>query len=149
MSTYVNDKYRIKRNSKHETQMRYLISDLKVFANYSQILVISAVIGFNNQLFVPIEAPASDAVLMQFFNSRNKDIMDLIAYGHEKKQNILSEDSKYTIFEAYANGGFPLLINQLEIDFAEPAKNDRLTILKKYFSLLLINGFTIKNGTNN
>lgn len=149
MAIYVNDKYRIKRNAEYESQMKYLRDDLKLFSDYSQMLIVSAIIGYNNKLFVPIKTPASDGVLMQFFNARNKDIMDLIAYGHEKKQSILSEDGKYTIFESYANGGFPVLINKLGINFDDTTKNDRVTILKAYFSLLLINGFYMNDGTNN
>ena len=149
MPIYFNEKYRIKRNAKYEDQMRYLQRELKLFSDYASILTVSAIIGFNNKLFVPIDTPAADGVQTQFFNPRCRDIMDLIAYAHEKKQSILSEDGKYTIFESYANGGFQLLINKLGIDFDVPTNNDRETILEKYFKMLLLNEFVLENGTNN
>ena len=143
MAIYVNDKYRIKRSADFEEQMKYLSQELKIFSSYTQILVVSAVIGYNNKLFVPIKNPASDAVLMQFFSARHKDLIDLIAYAHEKKQDVVSKDDKYAIFESYANGGFPLLVKMLNINFEEPAKNDRVVILENYFQLLLTNGFVL------
>ena len=148
MGIYTNEKYRVKRSAEFENQMKYL-RDLGIFSDYASVLTVSAVIGYNNNLFVPVTKSASDAVQIQFFNPRCRDIMDLIAYAHEKKQSILSEDGKYTIFEAYANGGFPVLIEKLEVDFDEPSKNDRLKILENYFRLLLLNGLFADNGTNN
>ena len=148
MGIYTNEKYRVKRSAEFENQMKYL-RDLGIFSDYASVLTVSAVIGYNNNLFVPVAKPASDAVQIQFFNPRCRDILDLIAYAHEKKQSILSEDGKYAIFEAYANGGFPVLIERLEVNFDEPSKNDRLKILENYFRLLLLNGFFVENGTNN
>lgn len=149
MPIYLNEKYRVKRNAKFESQMRYLQDELKIFSDYASILTVSAVIGYNNNLFVPVTTPASDRVQIQFFNPRMKDLIDLIAYAQENKQNILSEDGKYAIFEGYANGGFPVLIDKLGVNFDDPSKNDRLTILVNYFRLLLLNGFIMENGTNN
>ena len=144
MGIYTNEKYRIKRSAEYETQMRFLIRDLKLFPDYASILTVSAVIGYNNKLFVPVTKSASDAVQIQFFNPRSRDIMDLIAYSYEKKQSVLSGDEKYSIFEAYANGGFPLLINKLEADFDDPSKNDKYKILMNYFNLLLRNEFVLE-----
>lgn len=148
MGIYTNEKYRVKRSAEYENQMKFL-RDLGVFSDYASVLTVSAVIGYNNNLFVPVAKPASDAVQIQFFNPRCRDVLDLIAYAHEKKQSILSEDGKYAIFEAYANGGFPLLINKLEVNFDDPSKNDLRQILENYFRLLLLNGFFLDNGTNN
>ena len=148
MGIYTNEKYRVKRSAEFEDQMKYL-RDLGIFSDYASVLTVSAVIGYNNNLFVPVTKTASDAVQIQFFNPRCKDIMDLIAYAHEKKQSILSSDGKYSRFEAYANRGFPVLSEKLEFDFDEPSKNDRLKILENYFRLLLLNGLFVDNGTNN
>ena len=63
------------------------------------------------------------------------------AYAHKKSQNVLKETEKYKIFESYANGGFPIFVNCLEINLEQPEKNDRLSILKRYYSLLLSGGF--------
>ena len=62
-------------------------------------------------------------------------------------QSILQEKSKddpdrnkmYEAFETYANGGFPILCKKLGIDFVEKNKNDRLTILQNYYTMLLTN----------
>ena len=140
---YFNPKYRIKRNADFEEQMRFIQDRIKLFNNYETILMASAMVGYNNHVYVPDFKPASDGVMTQFFSEREKDIIDLIAYSHEKKQNILSSDDKYKIFEGYANGGFPILMKKLDIDFDDPTKNDRLVILEKYFSLLLSNDFLI------
>ena len=141
MAIYTDTKYRIKRNSDQQEQMQYLIQDLKIFQSYSQILMLSAIIGYNQKLFVPIKTPASDGVLMQFFTQRDYDIMDFIAYAHVKEQAILKKNEKYEIFESYANGGFDLLVNKLGIDFVDKKQNDRVTILNKLYMNLLMNGF--------
>lgn len=141
MAIYTDTKYRIKRNAEQQEQMQYLIQDLKIFQSYSQLLMLSAIIGYNNKLFVPITTAASDGVLMQFFTQRDYDVMDFIAYAHVKEQAILKKNEKYDIFESYANGGFDLLVNKLGIDFVDKKQNDRVTILNKLYMNLLMNGF--------
>jgi len=116
MSFYINPKYRIKRNADHQNMMQKLMTGSKVFNAYRDILMISAVIGYTNNAYVPVNKPASDGVLIQFFTETDYDIMDLLAYAHTKEQAILKEDNKYGIFEAYANGGFPILLEFLEVD---------------------------------
>lgn len=143
MSIYTDPKYRIKRNASQQEQMQYLIQELKIFQSYSQIIMLSAVIGYNNKLFVPIETPASDGVLMQFFTQRDYDMIDFIAYAHKKEQSVLKKNEKYEILENYANGGFDLLVNKLEIGFVDKKANDRITILNKLYMNLLMNGFKL------
>ncbi len=143
MAIYTDPKYRIKRNAEHEEQMRYIIQELKLFQSYSQILMLSAVVGYSNELYIPIKNTASDGVLMQFFTQRDYDIMDFIAYAHKKEQSILRNNEKYEIFESYANGGFPLVMDKLGIDFVDKQNNDRTEILRKYYTLLLTNDFSI------
>lgn len=116
MSFYVNPKVRIKRSADQQEMMQKLLSGFKVFDAYRDILVISAVIGYVNKAFKPIERQASDGVLMQFFTENDYDLMDLLAYSHAKEQAILKSDEKYEIFSAYANGGFPILLELLDID---------------------------------
>mgnify|MGYP004616736593 CR=1 FL=1 len=116
MSFYVNPKYRIKRSADQQEMMQKLISGNKIFNAYRDIMVLSAVVGYVNHAFVPVTKPASDGVLMQFFTETDYDLMDLIAYAHVQEQAILKEDGKYEIFEAFANGGFPILLELLEID---------------------------------
>ena len=72
--------------------------------------------------------------------------MDLIAYAHAKEQAILKEDGKYEIFEAYAHGGFPILLDLLEVDAAteiDTAKQE--AILVRLASLLITNQITIND----
>ncbi len=142
MSVYTDVRYRIKRSAAQEEQMKYLWQDLKIFQSYSQILMISAVIGYNNNAYAKIERAASDPVQITFFTERDKDFMDFIAYARTKDQSVLSTNDKYEIFESYANGGFPILVDKLGVNFTEPNKNDRLQILKEYYKLLLTNGFS-------
>ena len=146
MPINIDNTYRINRNIDQEDQMRYLIRDLRIFNSYSQILTISALIGYANNAFVSFSTSA-EPVLMQFFSNREQEIMNLIAYAHVKNQSILQEKPKgdpdrnkmYQIFEAYANGGFPILCQKLGVDFADKSKNDRYSILLKYYSMLISN----------
>ena len=141
MAVYTDARYRIKRSASQEEQMRYLFQDLKVFQSYSQILMLSAIIGYNNNAYAEIERAASDPVQITFFSESDKDYMDFLAYARTKDQSILSTTSKYEIFESYANGGFPILVDKLGVNFDEPEKNDRLQILKELYKLLLTAGF--------
>ncbi len=137
MSIWTDPKYRIKRSAAQEKQMQYLSQDLKIFQSYSQIVMAASVVGYLNHAYEPITEPASDGILMQFFTQRDYDVMDFIAYAHKKEQAVLKTIEKYDIFAAYANGGFPILVKKLGVNFNEPEKNDRLAILTKYYSLLL------------
>lgn len=141
MSVYVNHRYRIKRNAEYDKEMHYVVSELKICQSMAELIVTCAVIGYNNNAYVEFERQASDGVLMQFFSVRNYDLMDLLAYAYKKEQSIVKSDDKYTIFESYANGGFPIFISCLGIDLADKEKNNRVEILKKYYSLSLSNGF--------
>lgn len=140
MSVYINNQYRIKRNAEQQQKMQQLRG--KLFDGYKDILMVSAIIGYNNDLYVPIEKAASDGVLMSFFSAKDYNIIDLIAYAHTKDQSIVMKDEKYEIFSSYANGGFPVLINKLELENIEEI-DDILSekLLKKYYSLLLTNQF--------
>jgi len=144
MSVYVDDRYRIKRSADYEDQMRYLVQDLKIFQSYSQVLVVSALVGYNSDAYVEITKQASDTILMNSFSQRSYDIMDFIAYARVKEQSILKKEEKYKIFESYANGGFPILVKALGVDFADRAKNDRLNILRNYYISLIYNSFEVE-----
>ena len=137
MSIWTDPKYRIKRSAAQEKQMQYLTQDLKIFQSYSQVVMASAIVGYINKECSFITDPASDGILMQFFTQRDYDVMDFLAYAFKKEQAVLKTTEKYEIFSAYANGGFPILVKKLGINFDEPEKNDRLAILRKYYSLLL------------
>jgi len=137
MSIWTDPKYRIKRSAAQEKQMQYLTQDLKIFQSYSQVVMASAIIGYINNECSFITEPASDGILMQFFTQRDYDVMDFLAYAFKKQQAVLKTTEKYDIFSAYANGGFPILVKKLGVNFKEPEKNDRLAILRKYYSLLL------------
>lgn len=143
MSVYVDTKYRIKRSAEYDEDMRYVVQDLRIVQTMSDLLAVCALIGYNNNAYDEFDKNSQDGVLMQFFSQRHYDLMDLIAYAHKKSQNVLKEAEKYKIFESYANGGFPIFLKCLEIDLAQREKNNRLSILKKYYSLLLSGGFVL------
>lgn len=138
MALDININYRIKRNADQEDAMRYLANELKVFKDYAHILLASAIVGYNNGLYVEIENYASDAVQLTFFTERERDLIDFIAYAHKKEQAVLNSEEKFTIFESYANGGFDLLLNRLGVNMDDKSKNDRILILKKVYQLLLL-----------
>lgn len=147
MALAININYRIKRNSEHETQMRYLVNELKVFKSLSSVLVVSAIIGYNNGINYPFEKSA-EPVLMQFFTDDNYDIMNLLAYAFQRDQSIFKKmdgnkpnNRQFEIFEKYANAGFPILVEKLGVNFNEKEKNDRRTIIRRYYSMLMSNGF--------
>jgi dnd system-associated protein 4 len=116
VTIYVNNKYRIKRSAHQQEMMQKLMSGNKLFESYRDILVLSAAIGYANKAYTPIKKAASDGVLMQFFSEKDWDFIDLIAYAHKKEQAVLYTDEKYDIFSAYANGGFDILTDLLELD---------------------------------
>ncbi len=141
MSLYINNVLRIKRSASQESAMQMLIQS-KVFAGYKDILMISAIIGYNENRFVPIEKAASDGVLMSFFNNKDYDIFDLLAYSHKKHQSIVKEDEKYEIFSSYANGGFPILLEKLNLtDVTELSIDEARKAQCRYYSLLLDGSF--------
>ena len=123
MALSININYRIKRNAEQEDQMRYLVNELKVFKSLSSLLVVSAIIGYNNGINYPFEKSA-EPVLMQFFTDDNYDIMNLLGYAFEKNQSIFKKmdgnkpnNKQFEIFEKYANAGFPILVEKLGIKF--------------------------------
>lgn len=146
MAINIDITYRINRNQEQDEQMRYLVRDLKVFNSYSQILTISALIGYANNEYLPFSKNA-ESVQLQFFTPREQEVMNLLAYAHVGNQSILQERDKddpdknemYHIFEFYANGGFPILCKKLGVDFIEKNKNDRYTILHNYYMMLVSN----------
>ena len=140
----LNDvKYRFKRSDAQQEKMSQLsASGLKIFGDYSSIMMISAVIGFNKgkEYCIPIEKVASDRVQISFFGQKDKDVIDLIAYAHAGEQRILHSAEKYEIFENYANGGFDILYNAL-IGDGNYALEDRAELLLKYYNLINGNEF--------
>ena len=136
MPINIDTTYRINRNLDQEEMMRYLWRDLRVFNDYHQILVISALIGYANNAYVPFVNKAEPVQIINF-----------LAYLKEGNQSILQERAKddpdrnkmYQAFEYYANGGFPILCKKLGVDFADKSKNDRNTILLKYYMMLVQN----------
>ena len=147
MALATNNQYRIKRNADHEAQMKSLVTEMKIFKSYSTLLVVCAVIGYNNGIRYPFDKSA-EPVLMQFFTEDNYDLMNLLGYASEKNQSIFKklEDGKpnnkqFEIFEQYANAGFPILIEKLGINFEDKSKNDRHEIIRRYYSMLVSNAF--------
>lgn len=143
MSIYVSNTFRIKRNASQQEAMQRLVG-AKIFDAYKDILMISAIIAFNIGRYSPIEKAASDGVLMQFFSAMDYDIIDLIAYAHKKEQNVITSNEKYEIFSAYANAGFPILLDKLEIFNNDEISQDEARKAQiRYYKLLLTNGFKL------
>ena len=119
---------------------------MRVFNDYHQILVISALVGYANNAYVPFVNKAEPVQIINF-EDREKEIINFLAYLKEGNQSILQEKPKdspdrnkmYQAFECYANGGFPILCKKLGVDFADKSKNDRYTILHKYYTMLVQN----------
>lgn len=148
MSVYVNITFRIKRSFSQEDAMKKLVA-ANIFDGYKDILMISAIIGYNQKRFVPIEKTASDGVQMNFFSQRDYDVMDMIAYAHKREQSIIKSDEKYDIFSSYANGGFPILLERLAIKNINEITPDEAKIaIRRYYMLLLANGFKPEEVTN-
>ena len=143
MSIYVNNTFRIKRNSTQQESMKKLV-DAKIFDQYKDILMISAIIAFNAGTYLTIEKAASDGVLMQFFSEKDYDMIDLIAYAHKKEQNVITSDEKYEIFSSYANAGFPILLEKLGLNGIDEISQDEARKAQiRYYKLLLSNGFKV------
>lgn len=144
MPINIDTTYRINRNLDQEEQMRYLWRELKVFNDYHQILVLSAIIGYANKAYVPFTNRAEPVQIINF-EDREKEIINFLAYLKEGNQSVLHEKAKddpdrnkmYQAFEFYANGGFPILCKKLGVDFADKSKNDRYKILLNYYKMLV------------
>lgn len=130
------DTYRVKRELGHQ-EMMIKLRDAGIFKDYSKVLMISAIVGYINDCPKPIEHNA-EPVQLSFFSERDRDIIDLLAYAATGNQEILDSEEKYEVFERYAAGGFPLLIERLGVDesteFDERTKQDTV---KRFYSLLL------------
>lgn len=145
MPINIDTTYRINRNLDQEEQMRYLWRELKVFNDYHQILVLSAIIGYANNAYVPFTNKAEPVQIINF-EDREKEIINFLAYLKEGNQSILQARAKddpdrykmYQAFECYANGGFPILCKKLGVDFADKSKNDRYKILLNYYKMLVM-----------
>ena len=146
MPINIDTTYRVNRNLDQEDKMRYLWRELRVFNDYHQILIISALIGYANDAYVPFTNKAEPVQIINF-EDREKEIINFLAYLKEGNQSILQERPKddpdrnkmYQAFEFYANGGFPILCKKLGVDFVDKSKNDRYTILHKYYTMLVQN----------
>ncbi len=142
MSIYVNNVLRIKRSASQQEKMQQIMH-AGIFAGYKDILMASAIVGYNLKAYVPIKKAASDGVLMSFFNEKDYDIMDLIAYSYTKEQSIVKKDEKYEIFSSFANGGFPILMKKLNLNdnSEEISEEDAKKAQSRYYSLLLSGEF--------
>ena len=135
MHIEVDNSYRFIRNAEQQEKMIRL-RDLKIFPDYSKIMMVSAIIGFKNNAYINIENKASDRVQLQFFQPADLDIIDLFAYAHAKDQKILNSIEKYHIFESYVNGGFPILYDRLGVT-DETTIEKRKTILIQYYNMVM------------
>lgn len=146
MAIKVFNQYRIRRSLSQASAMKKLV-DGNVFAQYKDIIMISAIIGYNENRYVPIDK-FSEPILMQFFKDRDYDIIDLIVFSHKKDQSVLKEQEKYEVFESYANGGFPILLKKLGLENIEDIETfsdeDTRNIQKKYYNLLISDSFLPK-----
>lgn len=142
MAIKVFNQYRIKRSLSTSNSMKKLL-DFGIFAQYKDIIMISSLIGYNENKYVPIDKQG-EGILMQFFKERDYDIIDLIVYSHKKEQDILKKDEKYKIFESFANGGFPILLKKLGLQNIETIESlsaeETKTVQKKYYALLVSDG---------
>lgn len=145
MSVYVNPRYRIRRSADTEEKMKEL-REARIFESYRDMMMISALLGFINDVYEEVEKPAPDGVLMQFFNDYDYNVMDLLAFAKTKSHSVLTMDEKYQVFEGYANGGFPYLLSMLDWTSAEGI--DRKEKLVKYYSELISGNFDFSIGSD-
>ena len=75
--------------------MKYLIQDLKIFQSYSQIMMISALVGYRHKAYAPIEKGGSDTVQMTTFREKDRDYIDFIAFAYAQEQSVLLNNKKY------------------------------------------------------
>jgi dnd system-associated protein 4 len=141
LSDYVDLQYRFKRNSEHDDYMKFLINEAKIFNEYKDVMMLSSLIGYENEAYLEINKSASDRVLMNFFDTEDLVLIDLLAYARTKDQNILFGREKYSIFENYYNGGFPILLRLLDLTESNLAKKE-----ESYYKELTIKLYRIINN---
>lgn len=148
MPITTNEKYRIKRSKQFDSQMKE-VSKLKVFESYSTLLMYCALLGYENNKSAPFASEA-EPVQLSFFHNPDKNIMDCLALLKEDgKQKILLDqdgEQKYMVFSNYANAGFPILMQKLNIDentVFDDTKEEE--IADRLYTMLLTKDFLIRN----
>ena len=135
---------RIKRSIQYERAMSLLTKNKCFFSQYSNIITISALIGFVNDKYEEV-IKAAEPLLFENFTSYEKDIIDLLAYVKTKGDpKILSNFEKYTIFEGYANGGLPLLLRSFNINIdqtKEVTQTEAKELVFQYYANLVTNEY--------
>lgn len=132
MAFLLDTKYRIRRNVEFEKQMKVL-QDKKIFKSYSDILTISAMIGYKKKKRIPFTKSA-ETVQLSFFSGNDIDLINLLSFSESKDKKILNSKEKYKIFEEYANGGFPYLLESLQINDLD--NFERESVLLRYFNAI-------------
>lgn len=90
-----------------------------LFKQYSDLMVFAAMVGYNNNKFVPFDGSLIDPIRENVFISSGTDkIFYLLSLINEGKPENLAktdeaENTRAIIFESYANGGLELLQQQL------------------------------------
>lgn len=138
MAFLLDTKYRVRRNADFEQQMK-ILTDKKIFKNYSDILTISAMIGYKKKKRISFTKSA-ETVQLSFFSGNDIDLIDLLAFSETKDKKILNDKEKYRIFEEYANGGFPYLLESLDIQ--DLTNFERESVLLKYFNTISFGDFS-------
>ena len=100
-------------NLKKDTDQSYLD---RPFEDFREIFLTSAIIGAANDVFMPIDSKKIKIFDSNVFNEHfDLPLLYTIAFCKEENPELLS-DEKYIlkIVEGYANGGFPILIDQIK-----------------------------------
>ncbi|MDE2804043.1 MAG: DNA phosphorothioation-associated protein 4 [Gemmatimonadota bacterium] len=90
------------------------------FDTMADVLIFASAVGAFENVFTPIERPASDPIRMEVFEKRNyRAAIDLLAVRHTSNPDILGDSAEQTrkrikVFEGYATGGLSVLDRELK-----------------------------------
>lgn len=90
------------------------------FDTMADVLIFASAVGAFEDVFTPIERPASDPIRMEVFEKRNyRAAIDLLAVRHTGSPAILGDSAEQTrerinVFEGYATGGLGVLARDLK-----------------------------------
>lgn len=138
-----NPNYRINREERYGKSMEYLTQDAKLFPSYAVLLIYSALVGYENDAFLPVERPLPGmGIHLTNFDSipGGRELLDLLAFARMRSQEALATDESYKAFEGYANAGYPLLLQKLGIAEGEVLDDQRVVELTKHLYALSVPG---------
>ena len=119
----------------YEKYYQILIRDAKFFTTLKDVFMLSAVIGFKNNVRLPFSKNGGDPIKSHIFDEEDFNIMDIIAIETTKDLKILlseNKDEKYKMIEEYAHAGIKYIVDNIFIGEEIPSRQQFLDFVCQY-----------------